>query len=278
MAAFLFLKNDKLHVQIFNLKMASIEYIVKDGVAEIRLNRPEKFNSFNREMALLLQQKLDAAANDDAVRAVYLTGNGKAFSAGQDIAELTGENAVGIDKILSEHFNPIIRQIRAIQKPVVAAVNGVAAGAGANIALSCDIVVATSSATFIQAFSKIGLVPDSGGTWFLPRLIGFAKASALMMTGDKVSAEEAEKMGMIFKVFADDSFADESLAIANKLAKMPTTGLALTKEALNTTFANSIDDQLDVEDVLQRNAASTADYAEGINSFLEKRKPVFSGK
>lgn len=258
--------------------MTSIEYSVRDNVAEIKLNRPEKFNSFNREMALLLQSKLDQAAADDQVRAVLITGNGKAFSAGQDIAELTGENAVGIDKILSEHFNPIIKKIRLLRKPVVAAVNGVAAGAGANIALSCDIVVANESASFIQAFSKIGLVPDSGGTWFLPRMIGFAKASALMMTGDKVSATEAEKMGMIFKVFPDETFEHSALEIALNLAKMPTEGLALTKEALNATFENNIGDQLKVEDVLQRRAASTSDYAEGINAFLEKRKPVFTGK
>ncbi len=258
--------------------MTSIEYSVRDNVAEIKLNRPEKFNSFNREMALLLQSKLDQAAADDQVRAVLITGNGKAFSAGQDIAELTGENAVGIDKILSEHFNPIIKKIRLLRKPVVAAVNGVAAGAGANVALSCDIVVANESASFIQAFSKIGLVPDSGGTWFLPRMIGFAKASALMMTGDRVSATEAEKMGMVFKVFPDETFEHSALEIALNLAKMPTEGLALTKEALNATFENNIEDQLNVEDVLQRQAASTSDYAEGINAFLEKRKPVFTGK
>ena len=180
--------------------MSSILSQIKSGVAVITLNRPDKFNDFNMEMALLLQQILDDCEADVNVRCVLITGTGKAFSAGQDISELVGENAIGIDKILSEHYNPIVSRIRNLNKPVVAAVNGVAAGAGANIALCCDIVLAANSSSFIQAFSKIGLIPDSGGTFFLPRLIGFQKASALMMTGDKVSAEEADKMGMIYKV------------------------------------------------------------------------------
>ncbi len=258
--------------------MASIEFNVENNVAYVYLNRPDKFNSFNREMAFLLQKHLDTCAADKNIRAVYLSGNGKAFSAGQDLAELTGENAIGIDKILCEHFNPVIEKIRNLQKPVIAAVNGVAAGAGANIALCADIVLATESASFIQAFSKIGLIPDSGGTWFLPRLIGFQKATALMMTGDRVSATEAEKMGMIYKVFADADFEKETKAVAEKLAAMPTLGLAFTKEALNKSFANSLTDQLSLEDVIQRRAASTADYAEGVQSFLEKRTPEFKGE
>ncbi len=258
--------------------MSSILFEIKNSIAIITLNRPEKFNSFNREMALLLQQKLDDCAADDSIRAVYLTGNGKAFSAGQDLAELTGENAIGIDKILSEHYNPIVSRIRNLAKPVVAAVNGVAAGAGANIALCCDVVVATFSASFIQAFSKIGLIPDSGGTYFLPRLAGFQKASAWMMLGDKVSAEEAERTGMLYKVFDDENFVTDSFAIATTLAAMPTQGLAFTKEALNHSMNVSFETQLQKEDELQRKAAATADYAEGVNSFLEKRKPVFTGK
>jgi len=258
--------------------MSSILFEIKNNVAVITLNRPEKFNSFNREMALLLQQKLDECAQDENVRAIYLTGNGKAFCAGQDLAELTGENAIGIDKILSEHYNPIVSRIRLLNKPVVAAVNGVAAGAGANIALCCDVVVSTASASFIQAFSKIGLIPDSGGTYFLPRLIGFQKASALMMLGDKVNADEAEKMGMLYKVFADEQFAEASSAIAAVLAAMPTQGLAFTKQALNNSMNVSFESQLLKEDELQRKAAATEDYTEGVNSFLEKRKPVFKGK
>ena len=196
----------------------------------------------------------------------------------RSIAELTGENAIGIDKILDEHFNPIVARIRKLHKPVVAAVNGVAAGAGANIALCCDVVLASHSASFIQAFSKIGLIPDSGGTFFLPRLIGFAKASALMMTGNKVSAIEAEKMGMIFKVLDDANFAEEVFTQAVELANLPTQGLAFTKMALNKSMQNNFEQQLHEEDRLQRKAAVTADYKEGINAFLEKRKALFIGK
>lgn len=258
--------------------MSSIVSEVIGNVARITLNRPEKFNAFNREMALLLQDKLAEAAADTNVRAIFLTGTGKAFCAGQDLAELTGENAIGIDKILSEHYNPIVRQIRSISKPIVAAVNGVAAGAGANIALCCDIVVANSSASFVQAFSKIGLIPDSGGTYFLPRLIGFQKASALMMLGDKVAAEAAEKMGMVYAVFPTETFEADSWKIANTLANMPTLGLGFTKEALNKSFEMNLEQQLILEDTLQRKAAATEDYNEGVTAFLEKRNPLFKGK
>jgi 2-(1,2-epoxy-1,2-dihydrophenyl)acetyl-CoA isomerase len=258
--------------------MSSILFEIKNAVAYITLNRPEKFNSFNREMALLMQQKLDEAASLHEVRAVYLTGAGKAFCAGQDISELVGDNKVGIAQILSEHYNPIVKRIRNMPKPVLAAVNGVAAGAGANIALCCDVVVATASASFIQAFSKIGLIPDSGGTFTLPRLIGWQKASALMMTGDKVAAADAEKMGMIYKVFDDADFETAGKKIAETLAQMPTKGLAYTKHALNQSFVSSWEEQLAIEDKYQQKAADTDDYKEGINSFLEKRSPVFKGK
>lgn len=258
--------------------MSSILFEVRGAVAFITLNRPEKFNSFNREMALLLQEKLDECAASAAIRCVYITGNGKAFCAGQDLAELTGDGAIGIDKILSEHYNPIVSRIRNLAKPVVAAVNGVAAGAGANIALCCDVVVATQSSAFIQAFSKIGLIPDSGGTYFLPRLIGWQKASALMMLGEKVPAAEAEKLGMLHKVFADDIFAAGSVSIATTLAAMPTQGLAFTKQALNASLHSTFEQQLLKEDELQRNAAATYDYSEGVTAFLEKRQPVFKGE
>jgi 2-(1,2-epoxy-1,2-dihydrophenyl)acetyl-CoA isomerase len=250
----------------------------KNNVALITLNRPEKFNSFTREMALLLQKILDDCAADKNVRCIYLTGNGKAFCAGQDLSELMQENAPGFDKILAEHYNPIVKQIRNIEKPVVCAVNGVAAGAGANIALCCDVVVASISATFIQAFSKIGLIPDSGGTYFLPRLIGFQKASALMMLGDKVSAIDAEKIGMVYKIFPDEIFSEQSLKIATMLSQMPTKGLAFTKQALNASFNNSLEQQLQTEDKLQFAAANTHDYNEGVKSFLEKRSPQFKGE
>lgn len=258
--------------------MSAIEFTINQQVAIIRLNRPEKFNSFNRAMALELQQVLDDCAANNEVRALYLTGNGKGFCAGQDLGELMGEEAPGFEVILSQHYNPIVTRIRNIEKPVVCAVNGVAAGAGANIALACDIVVATASASFIQAFSKIGLIPDSGGTFILPRLIGFAKASALMMLGDKVSASDAERMGMIYKVIPDENFAADSLAIANTLAAMPTKGLAFTKKALNASFGASMQEQLLLEDTLQQKAAATFDYNEGISSFLEKRPPKFKGE
>ncbi|MFT3909453.1 MAG: enoyl-CoA hydratase-related protein [Ferruginibacter sp.] len=258
--------------------MPTVLFEIKNNVAFITLNRPEKFNSFNREMSLLLQKHLDDCAASDDIRCVYITGAGKAFSAGQDLSEVTGDEPMGIDRILSEHYNPIIRRIRSLRKPVVAAINGVAAGAGANIALSCDVVVATTSASFIQAFSKIGLIPDSGGTYFLPRLIGFQKASAIMMLADKVSAEEAEKMGMIYKLFPDETFAEESIKIANTLSQMPTEALALTKQALDHSLNTSLESQLLKEDELQQKAAATYDYNEGVQSFLEKRKPVFKGK
>ena len=258
--------------------MSSVLIEIKNSIAIITLNRPDKFNSFNREMALLLQKILDDCAADKNIRCIYLTGSGKAFCAGQDISELVGENPPGFESILAEHYNPIVKRLRNIQKPIVCAVNGVAAGAGANIALACDVVVASESASFIQAFSKIGLIPDSGGTFTLPRLIGFARASALMMLGDKVSAIEAEKMGMIYKVFPVENFAADSLQLATVLSMMPTKGLALIKMALNASAQNNLDEQLNLEDTLQNEAAHTHDYEEGIKAFIEKRPALFKGE
>jgi 2-(1,2-epoxy-1,2-dihydrophenyl)acetyl-CoA isomerase len=257
--------------------MSTILFDVKEGLATITLNRPEKYNAFKREMALLMQQKLDECKRDE-IRCVIITGNGKAFSSGQDLEEVVDPNGPEIEVIVGEHYNPIISRIRNLEKPVVAIVNGVAAGAGANIALACDVVVASRSASFIQAFSKIGLIPDSGGTFFLPRLVGWQKASALMMLGDKIPAEEAERMGMIYKVFNDETFKEDSLKIASTLANMPTKGLAFTKSLLNKSFTNDVEKQLEDEEVYQKKAGTTKDYKEGVQAFLEKRKPKFTGK
>ena len=249
-----------------------------NGVCTLALNRPEVYNSFNQSMALQLQQQLDDCATNDEVRVIVITGIGKSFCAGQDLAEATDPNGPGLQTIVRDHYNPIILKIRSIEKPVIAAVNGVAAGAGANIALACDITIAKQSASFIQAFSKIGLIPDSGGTFFLPRLIGMQKALALMMTGDKVSASEAEKLNMIYKAVDDESFDEEIENFANQLAIMPTRGLGLTKKAVNLGLFNSLEDQLDVEEKIQVEAGSTEDFAEGVAAFLQKRQPKFKGK
>lgn len=258
--------------------MSAIEFEIQNSVGVIKLNRPKVFNSFNKEMALALQECLDECEGNDEVRAIYLIGEGKAFCAGQDLQEVTDPNGPELTTIVKDHYNPIIERIRNIEKPVVGAVNGVAAGAGANIALACDICVAASSASFIQAFSKIGLIPDSGGTFTLPRLIGFQRAAALMMLGDKVGAKEAEQMGMIYKAFDDESFAEESMKIATKLADMPTKGIGLTKRALNLSMISDLTTQLKVEEELQTIAGGTFDYNEGVAAFLEKRKPAFKGE
>src|SRR6476469_296407 len=206
----------------FQKPMPSVLFEIKNNVAVLTLNRPEKYNAFNREMALLLQHHLDEWATDKNIRCVYITGSGKAFSAGQDLDEVVAPDGPLLTSILTEHYNPIVNKIRNLQKHVMAAVNGVAAGARANLALCCDVVVAAQSASFIQAFSKIGLIPDSGGTYFLPRLIGYQKASALMMLGEKIFADEAARLGMIYKVFHDNTFEEESKHLATVLAKMPT--------------------------------------------------------
>ncbi len=250
----------------------------KDKVTVITFNRPDKFNSFNREMALALHAALDEAENDKNCRAIILTGNGKAFCAGQDLSEAIDPNGPGIKKIVDEHYNPIVMRLRRIEKPIIAAVNGVAAGAGANIALACDIVTATASASFIQAFSKIGLIPDSGGTFFLPRLIGFQRASALMITGDKVTSADALQMGMIYKVYEDPTFMQDVLKLAAGVADMPTKGIGLTKRLLNESFYNTYEKQLQLEGSIQTEAAATYDYNEGVKAFLEKRKPEFKGE
>jgi 2-(1,2-epoxy-1,2-dihydrophenyl)acetyl-CoA isomerase len=253
-----------------------IKYDIKDKVAYITLNRPDVLNSFNREMSLEVQEALHSATEDIQVRCIVITGEGRAFSAGQDLEEaISGKYEV--TDIIIRQYNPIITLIRNIPKPVIAAVNGIAAGAGANIALACDIVIASDKASFIQSFSNIGLVPDSGGTYFLPRLIGMAKASALMFLAEKVDAKSAEEMGMIYKTFPAEEFAAETEAMANHLADRPTKGLALTKHLLNTTIDNDLATQLEEEMKLQNIASNSDDYKEGVSAFLEKRKPIYKG-
>lgn len=258
--------------------MSSILYSVQDGVATITLNRPKVYNSFNREMALACQDALDQAEQDSQVRAIVLTGSGKAFCAGQDLQEVSDPQGPSLTTILQEHYNPIVTRIRAIEKPIIGAVNGVAAGAGANIALACDLTIAAQSASFIQAFSKIGLIPDSGGTYFLPRLIGMQRATALIMLGDKCPAPEAQQMGMIYRCVPNEEFAAAVASLSQTLAQMPTKGLGLSKRALNAGLENNLAQQLVLEDQLQTAASQTYDYKEGVQAFLEKRKPAFKGK
>ena len=255
-----------------------IKYEFIDGVGKITLNRADKYHSFVREMALQLQDFLDKCKEDKKVRAILITATGKAFCAGQDLGEAINPENASISKIIQEHYNPIIRKIRNMEKPVVAAVNGIATGAGASIALCCDIVVATESASFVQAFSKIGLIPDSGITYFLPRLVGMQRATALMMTAEPISATDAVEMGMIYKVFSDETFADESWKLVSKLSEMPTKALGLTKQLLNSSNSNDLERQLNMEEKCQVIAAETSDFKEGVQAFLEKRKGNFKGE
>ena len=259
--------------------MSSIQKKQVNNVTYLKFNRPEKFNSFNREMALSLQKHLDDCIRDDQTRAIVLVGEGKAFCAGQDLQEVSDpDKNPGFKKILEEHYNPIVTRIRNIEIPVIAAVNGVAAGAGANIALCCDIVVACEKASFIQAFSKIGLIPDSGGTYFLPRLVGFQRASALAMLGDKIDAFEAERMGLIYTYYSSETFKDEVEKLAQRIADMPTQALAYIKKALNQSLENGLENQLALESEYQIASAQTDDYKEGVQAFIEKRQPKFKGK
>lgn len=256
----------------------TVQFKQENGVAILTLNRPKAFNSFNREMAFALLERLDACAKDETIRAIVLTGEGRAFCAGQDLKEATEDNGISFEMILNEHYNPIIKTIRTIKKPVLAAVNGVAAGAGANIAFACDMTIAKKSASFTQAFSKIGLVPDSGGTFFLPRLVGMQRATAMMMLSNKITAQGAVEMGLIYQYVEDEQFEEQVMNLATSLAKMPTKALGMTKELINAGMQNDLDSQLEMEGKYQIEASQSADYEEGVNAFLEKRKPEFKGK
>ncbi|MBL0372138.1 2-(1,2-epoxy-1,2-dihydrophenyl)acetyl-CoA isomerase [Rhizobium sp. KVB221] len=251
-----------------------------DGVLRLTLNRPDKLNSFNEEMHLALRAGFERAHNDPEVRTVLLTGAGRGFCAGQDLSDRDPRKGVKLDlgHTIETFYNPLLRLIRSLEKPVICAVNGVAAGAGANIAFACDITLAARSARFIQAFSKIGLVPDSGGTWSLPRLIGEARAKALALTAEPLGAEKAADWGLIWKAVDDATLMDEANALAVQLAAGPTKGLGLTKRAIQAAASNTFDEQLDLERDLQREAGASADYAEGVVAFFEKRKPEFTGR
>ncbi len=261
-----------------NKDFKNIIFTIKNQVATISLNRPNVLNSFNYEMANEVIIALNRCKKEDLIRTIVLTAEGRAFCAGQDLEEATGENAPSIDKIIEHTYNPILEAIRTIEKPVICAVNGVAAGAGANIAIACDITIACESAKFIQSFTNIGLIPDSGGTFFLPRLIGHQKASMLMFSGDKISAKEAQEIGMIYKTVPDDQLKSTTFSIAEKLATRPTKSIGLTKRLLNESFSNQLIDQLELEKKFQAISAKSEDHQEGINAFFEKRKPKYIGK
>jgi 2-(1,2-epoxy-1,2-dihydrophenyl)acetyl-CoA isomerase len=260
--------------------MASILVSLETGVLTITLNRPDKLNAFNPEMHERLREALDQAEAPE-VRAVLLTGAGRAFCAGQDLSERDvspGAAPIDLAVSLGSNYNPLVRRLRELSKPVVCAVNGTAAGAGANLALACDLVIAARSASFVQAFSKIGLIPDSGGTFFLPRLVGSARAMGLALLGEKLSAEDAAAWGLIWKVVDDAALATQAKEIVTQLAAGPTNGYGLLKKALLMSATNSLNAQLDLERDLQRQAGLSEDYREGVAAFKAKRKPVFKGK
>jgi 2-(1,2-epoxy-1,2-dihydrophenyl)acetyl-CoA isomerase len=261
--------------------MSSILVSLDAGVLSITLNRPDKLNAFNPEMHGLLRKALERALDEPEIRAVLLTGAGRGFCAGQDLSERDvkpGAAPVDLSVSIGSYYNPLVRRLRGLPKPIVCAVNGVAAGAGANIALACDIVIAARSASFVQAFSKIGLLPDSGGTYLLPRLAGTARAMGLALLGEKLSAEDAERWGLIWKSVDDARLMEEASGLARRLAAGPTKGYALIKRAIYESAGNSLESQLDLERDLQREAGFSEDYREGVSAFLQKREPSYRGK
>ncbi|WP_293268727.1 2-(1,2-epoxy-1,2-dihydrophenyl)acetyl-CoA isomerase PaaG [Neptunomonas sp.] len=259
----------------------TIEFAISEGIAVLTLNRPDSLNSFNAQMHSEVRSALKDVKRDKSVRCLLLTGNGRGFCAGQDLGDRNvapGSEAPNLGESIEKNYSPMLRTIRSLEMPVICAVNGVAAGAGANIAFACDIVLAAKSASFIQAFCKIGLIPDCGGTWTLPRLVGPARAMALSLLGDKISAEQAEQWGMIWKSVENESLKDEAMAMAQHFASQPTKGLALIKRAIQASATNTFDEQLDLERDLQTLAGRTEDYREGVSAFIAKRKPAFKGQ
>lgn len=258
----------------------TIEFSREGGVARVALNRPDKLNSFNRQMHADLREAIAQCERDATIRAVVLTGNGRGFCAGQDLADLSFEpgNMTDPGKVVDEQFNPLIRRLQALPKPVVARVQGVAAGAGANLALACDLVIAGRSASFLQAFVNIGLVPDSGGTWFLPHRVGVARALGLAMLGEKLPAEQAAQWGLIWRCVDDDRLDAEVAALAARLATMPTRALAGIKRAIHAALTAELSAQLDLERDLQSEMGASHDYAEGVGAFLQRRAPKFEGR
>lgn len=256
-----------------------VESSVEKSILTLSLNRPNKLNSFIEPMADQLQQSLEEAKSDDEIRCVFLTGEGKAFSAGQDLPEVVDKgDDYELGETVRNSYNPIIKVIRHLEKPVVCAVNGTAAGAGANIAFACDIVLASKDAVFVQSFSKIGLIPDSGGTFFLPRLVGLQRANAMYLLDEKISSKKAEEIGLIYQAVKAEELIEEAQSICKKLASMPTKGFGLYKRAINQSLSNNLDEHLELEAELQTEAGNTDDYHEGVQAFLEKRKPEFEGK
>ena len=259
----------------------TIEFVSEDGLARLTLNRPDKLNSFNAVMHEEVRAAMKIVQRDDSIRCLLISGNGRGFCAGQDLSDRNvapDAEVPDLGESLEQKYNPLIRSIARLEKPVICAVNGVAAGAGANIALACDIVIAAESAKFIQSFCNIGLVPDSGGTWTLPRLVGRARALGMALLGERISARQAEEWGLIWKCVADDELADTAAQMARHLATQPTLGLGLIKRAMLASSDNSLDDQLDLERDLQRLAGRSEDYREGVGAFMDKREPEFKGR
>lgn len=259
----------------------SIEYTVDQGVAVLTLNRPDKLNSFTQAMHLEVRAALDALQADRSVRVLVLTGAGRGFCAGQDLSDRAvapGAKPVDLGDSVEQFYAPLVLTLRNLPMPVICAVNGVAAGAGANLALACDIVIAAESASFVEAFCRLGLIPDTGGTWHLPRLVGMARATGLAMLGDKLSAAKAEQWGLIWRCVPDAGLMTEALAMATHFASAPTKGLAFTKEALQASYANTLPEQLKLEGAMMRELGNSHDYREGVAAFLAKRAPNFTGE